>query len=129
MALATWPNNLPAPDAITLQPDDGVERTDFAQGPSRTRNAFTAVDEPYQQQWTLTGFELKVFRAFFVKSLNHGADWFTGPVFKDSVFSTKTLRFLGPYTATYKSFDAWIVRAPLEAQGGLYEAGDELLIT
>lgn len=128
MALATWPTNLPNPDAIEHQPDDGVQRTDFAQGAVRTRNAFTDVPEPYSQQWTLTGAELKIFRAFFVNSLNRGADWFTGPVFKDDAYATKTLRFVGPYTATYRAFDAWTVRAQLEVQGGLFEAGDENLI-
>lgn len=121
-----FPELLPLPtfEGYGISPQEGVLRTEMAQGPARQRLQYTAVPESMPVRWRLTQWQYAIFRAWYKHKALRGAEWFTITLLNGLGMVAHEARFLGegdkPYSATPKRGGRegviWIVTATLEVR-------------
>jgi len=119
MTTPTWPsnlNNLAERGSWNKSPNEPVLRSEFDNGPARTRRRFTRQITNIAFTVQMTEEEHAAFEGFFQDDLRSGAGWFNMPVYLGrSGYETTRVRFTEPYQVRDAGFRHVKVSAKLEA--------------
>lgn len=113
--MTTWPATLPQRPLLNGYSEQRVDanaRSSVAVGPSKTRRRYTAVPVVFNCQWSMTTAQLAALETFYVTTLLEGSTSFDWPHPRSG--STVTARFVGPYTLSPYSTDAYTIGAQIE---------------
>lgn len=75
-------------------------RTDFEQGPARSRRRFTRQVATSEFSMSLSAPEFATFKRFFAEDLDYGVNWFNFPIWTGSDYTSHEVRMQEPYTAS-----------------------------
>lgn len=103
--MQSWPAGLPTPAfAAEGEPADSNIRTDFEQGPARTRAAYTRVGEIVRLTLPgLTRQEFALLQAWYRHRLVNGSAWFVMPHVSGLGITHAEARFARPYRYARRS--------------------------
>lgn len=112
----SWPTGFPTPSINGYRFTAGktFTRTDVEQGPARQRRRFTSAPAEVQTSWTLTLYQFETFEAWWIHTLQGGADWFSVPLGNGKGRQTVTARFTQPYEASWIGSETVRVTGSLE---------------
>lgn len=114
--MTTWPLTLPQSflvDSLQEEPGDNVVTSQNEAGPKKTRQRYTAVEDPISGSMLLTIAQYAIFKTFFQETISHGAVAFNMP---DPHGGTMSVKFAGKKYSAKFSYPHWVLNLELMRQ-------------